>query len=344
MTNPKPFWRRPFNFFLGRVVLIFAVLYLLAQSALSDLDARVTSGRDDGAPLPWAKAQSLFLISQVLPLWQPGASTVAPGKVFTDCPDCPKMVEIPAGYYLIGSPLFEGGRYQQFFGRHPIRAQFQYLNREGPRRLVHIAKPFALSQYEVTFAQWDAAQDDPEWETLTGRAPRKPLFGPGDFSNRAVTQVDQNDAHAFATWLSHKTGQHYRIPSEAEWEYAARAGTTTRYPWGNDIGVNNAACLGCSDTWKEMRIGPVGMFPPNGFGLYDMIGNGWEWVEDCFTASHPAAISHGSAYKFPNCELVVFKGGTAFSTPWQNRSAMRVGPHPYNNGEGSTIRLLRELD
>ena len=328
------------------VLVLCGGLYLLAQSALSDLDQIVASGGTivrKGDPLSTPKSWALFLVSQVLPLRQPGAALAAPGRVFQDCANCPEMIEIPPGFFLIGSPLTEGGRYQHFFGRYPVRQQFQYLNREGPRRLVQIDHAFALSRYEITFAQWQAAQDDPNWLQVTGRPPRKPTLDVADYLKRAVTKVDRNDAGAFAAWLSAKTGQNYRLPTEAEWEYAARAGTTTRYPWGNDIGLNNANCAHCSDIWPEKRIGPGGMFPPNKFGLYDMIGNGWEWVQDCFESWHAASTVDGSAYLFPGCEFGVFKGGGAFPYAWQNRSAMRVGPHPYNNDEGSTIRLLREM-
>jgi formylglycine-generating enzyme required for sulfatase activity len=340
----RPVLSRVSAWVMGIVAALCLGLYLLALSALADLDAAAAAGAAERDPLSAPKALALFLAAQILPLRQPGDEQIQPGRVFQDCPDCPAAVEIPAGYYLMGSTLFERGRYRHFFGRHPVRDQFQFLNREGPRRLVHIARPFALSQYEITFAQWDAAQDDPDWQAVTGRAPRKPILGMSNQSGRAVTNVDRNDAEAYAKWLSHKTGQHYRIPTEAEWEYAARAGTMTRYPWGNEVGVNHASCVGCSDLWGETRPGPVGLYPPNGFGLHDMNGNAWEWVQDCFAPYHPASTADGSAYTYPGCELGVFKGGTALATAWQNRSAMRVGPHPFNNGEGSTIRLLREID
>jgi formylglycine-generating enzyme required for sulfatase activity len=341
----KQLWARSLTQILGFLLAIALGGYMLALSALSDLDALMASGGAGPTnPLSEPKATALFLVSQVLPLHQPGADLVKPGKVIQDCPDCPTMVEIPPGYYFMGSTLFERGRYQHFFGRHPVREQFQFLDREGPRRLVHISRPFALSQYEITFAQWNAAQDDPQWQDITGRPPRKPILGMSDQDKRAVTNIDRNDAEAFAKWISHKTGMTYRIPTEAEWEYAARAGTVTRFPWGNEIGINNASCVGCSTLFTEHRPGPVGLYPPNGFGLYDMIGNAWEWVQDCFEIYHPASTTDGSAYKYPQCELGLFKGGAALATSWQNRSAMRVGPHPYNNDEGSTIRLLREID
>ena len=327
--------------------LALAAVYSVAQLALADLDRIVASdavGSSANDPLPAYKSWGLFLAAQVFALRQPGGEVTEAGRVFRDCPDCPEMVEIEAGYYLIGSPLTEIERYRHVFIRWPIWHELKYLNREGPRRLVRIARPFALSVHEITFAEWERAQRDPGWQKITGRPARMIDFGEPDYLYRPVTQIDQNDARAFAVWMSTTTGQPYRLPSEAEWEYAARAGTVTSRPWGNEIGTDKAACDGCSTIWPHWRVGPVGLHAPNGFGLYDMVGNGWDWVEDCFTRIHPASISDGSAWKGGNCEFGVFKGGATFGTAWQNRSAVRVGPHNYNAGEGSTIRLLRELD
>ena len=334
---------------LGLAVLAFLGVYAGAELALRDLDAIVAAGPEAVAhadkPLPAYKDWSLFLAAQVLPLRQPGAAAVTPGRIFRDCPDCPEMVEIPAGFYLMGSPLFEWDRYRQIFSPRDWRTRFESANREGPRRLVHIAHAFALSRYEVTFAQWDAAQDDPAWIDATELYPRKPqLDGVEDVANRAVTKVNQFDARAYACWMSRHTGQRYRIPTEAEWEYAARAGTVTARPWGNAIGWNNASCLGCGDRWPDKRIGPVGLYAPNGFGLYDMIGNGREWVRDCFASYVAASITDGSAWLQPGCIFGVAKGESAYAEAWRNRSAYRVGPHLHNALEGGTIRLLRELD
>lgn len=331
---------------LGAVV--FAGLFFVAQTALNDLDDAIeTAASTDKAiwgALPWHKRTALFVTSQVLPLRQPGAGNVREGRIFRDCEEvCPDMVELPAGYYLMGTPLTELGRYMHVITRRPYLKQLPFINREGPRRLVRIPQPIAVSRYEITFAQWDAAQADPEWQSVTGQPPRSPEFDAPDRDVRPVTGITWDDARAYAAWISARTGRTYRLPTDAEWEYAARAGTTTSRPWGNDIGENMAACDGCGPDRAAEIVGPVGQFPPNDFGLYDMIGNGWEWVEDCFEPWHDGIKTNGAAHVFDDCEFVVFRGGSAEDPPWQNRSGMRVGPHPYNDGPGSTIRLVREI-
>lgn len=352
MTNAAPKRRSVLRRFLGRlgavVLVVFVALYALAEFALNDLDTIVAAGPEAIAradkPLPAYKDWALFIVAQVLPLRQPGAASVAPGRTFKDCPDCPEMIEIPAGFYLMGSPLLEWDRYRQIFSPRSWRTRIESANREGPRRLIHIARPFAMARYELTLAEWNAAQDAPDWADVTELWPRKPDLGAPDVANRAVTMVDQADARGYAAWLGRRTGQRYRIPTEAEWEYAARAGTVTARPWGNAMGWNNASCLDCGDRWTERAIGPVGLYAPNGFGLYDMIGNGREWVRDCFASYIAASITDGSAYLESNCVFGVAKGESAYAEAWRNRSAYRVGPHIFNKREGGTIRLLRELD
>ena len=343
-------------FFLLRWSVIGAVLvagllgiaYGIAHNTLTELvSAALTAERSGTAPppnIPLYKSTALYVAAQVFPLRQPGADLVREGRIFKDCEEiCPDMVELPAGYFFLGSPLTEWERYTHVITRRPYRKQLPFWNREGPRRFVRVEAPVALSRFEITRAQWDAAQADPDWETASGQSPRTPAFEDDPAQNRPVTGITWTDAKAYAAWLSAKTGHRYRLPTDAEWEYAARAGTTTTRPWGNDAGQNMAACDGCGPDWAEQIVGPVGQFPPNGFGLYDMIGNGWEWVEDCFEPWHDEVQVDAAAFVYDDCEFVTFRGGSAEDPPWQNRSAMRVGPHPYNDGAGSTIRLLREM-
>ena len=134
---------------------------------------------------------------------------------------------------------------------------------------------FYLSKYETTFDQWDACYDDGG----CSHYPDDEGWGRG---NRPVINVAWNDAVQYAKWLSRKTGQVWRLPTEAEWEYAARAGSSTKYSWGNSIGRNKANCDGCGSQWDYKKTAPVGSFSANRFGLYDMHGNVWEWVYDWY--------------------------------------------------------------
>ena len=161
--------------------------------------------------------------------------------------------------------------------------------------------------------------------------------------NQPVVCVDWNDAQAYTKWLSKKTGKHYRLPSEAEWEYAARAGTSTIYYWGKDIGQNNANCADCGSQWDGKQTSPVGSFAPNVFGLYDMSGNVWELVEDNWHDNYNGAPTDGSAWH-GNSEARVLRGGSWVNAPYLVRTAKRIfsggsGPRDYNTG----FRLARML-
>ena len=199
----------------------------------------------------------------------------AVGAVFRDAlksgGEGPEMVVLPTGRFRMGSPSGETGRFSH----------------EGPLRTVTIGSRIAMGCNEVTFADYD------RFVLATGRArPDDAGWGRG---SRPVINVSQEDAQAYAAWLSAQTGQAYRLPSESEWEYAARAGTRTRYSWGDEIGVNRANCDGCGSEWDDEQTAPVGRFEANGFGLYDMHGNVWEWLEDCYADSYAGAPSDGSA-------------------------------------------------
>lgn len=333
--------------FLAAAAGVVAILtYLLALAALRDYDraAPGTLEPEVTGLLALPKRAALAAVSQILPLRQPGATAITPGRIFHDCAGCPELVEVPAGYFLMGTTLFERDRYNHLsvYPRSRIE-KLKVANREGPRLMAEIPAAFAIMRYELTYGQWEVAQRAPDWFSATGRIARIPKFAevarPGD----AVTGIDWYDARAYGRWLSAQTGETYRLPSEAEWEYAARAGSVTAYPWGNEVGVDNAACLGTSTIWQEPRVGPGGLHAANAFGIHDMIGNAWEWVEDCYTGNHTASQASGAAETREMCAFAVLKGGAVFEEPWQCRSGMRVDPHRFNGGEGSGIRLVREL-
>ncbi len=192
----------------------------------------------------------------------------------------PEMVVIPAGRFLMGC----------------VSGRDCYID-EGPVHEVTVAS-FALSKYEVTFEEYDrfteatggARADDRGW----GR------------DRRPVVNVSWEDAQAYVAWLSLETGEPYRLPSEAEWEYAARAGTETAYSWGNEIGDNRANCFNCGSRWDNGQTAPVGSFGANAWGLHDMHGNVFEWVEDCSHLRYVGAPSDGTAgtARFASCAAV----------------------------------------
>ena len=152
-----------------------------------------------------------------------------------------------------------------------------------------LAKPFAVSKFEVTFEQWEAC-------VAVGACAHVPDSGMGR-NTQPVINVSWDDVQRYVAWFSKMTGRPYRLLSEAEWEYAARAGTTTAYSWGGAIDENNANCKGCGSQWDDRQTAPVGSFAPNAFGLYDMRnGNVWEWVEDCFHDNYEGAPKDGSPW------------------------------------------------
>ena len=244
-----------------------------------------------------------------------------PGDKFRDCPECPEMVVVPEGSFRMGSPPSEEGR----------------SDSEGPVHRVRIAEPFAVGKYEVTFEEWDACERDGGcggyWPDDEGR-------GRG---SRPVIHVSWEDAQAYVAWLSRKTGEAYRLLSEAEWEYAARAGTTTRYHWRDDIGWNRANCDGCGNRWDARGTVPVGSFPANAFGLYDVHGNVWEWVEDCWNGSYAGAPTDGSAWTSGNCDRRVLRGGSWYDDPRNLRAALRDWYGTVNRYDYLGFRVARTL-
>jgi formylglycine-generating enzyme required for sulfatase activity len=239
---------------------------------------------------------------------------------FRDCSDCPEMVVVPAGKFVMGSPATEHGRFDA----------------EGPQHPVAI-RSFALGKYDVTSEEfliflretgYEPAQCDPRYGLGWSSPGRGMAYPPGGVEPPRWPAVCLNwyDAEAYIAWLNAKTGGRggsYRLPSEAEWEYAARATTTTTRWWGDAIGVGNANCNGCGSKWEGRELAPVGSFPPNRFGLYDMLGNVWQWTDDCWNESYVGAPSDGQAWKSGDCTKRVLRGGSWSNAPEFIRSATR---------------------
>ena len=208
----------------------------------------------------------------------------------------PEMVLIPGGNFLMGSAMDRS---------------------EQPIHEV-IIRTYYISKYETTFEQYDFFTD-------SIGMPRRNDLGWGR-GKRPVVDVSWNDAVAYTNWLSEQTGSKYRLPTESEWEYAARAGSTTEYFWGEDLGKNNANCIDCKSPWDEKGTAPVGSFLPNKFGLYDMHGNVFEWVQDCFMLNYEGAPIDGSARVDCNSpNSAVMRGGSWDTPGYSIRSAKSSG-------------------
>jgi len=263
------------------------------------------------------------------------------------------FVNIPAGHFQMGSPSDEKGRYDD----------------EGPLHDVAIAA-FALSRYDVTRGEFAAFVKETgydtgnscytfetnEWKSHDGRNWRDPAFHQTD--RDPVVCVNLSDIHAYAEWLGRKTGHRYRLPTEAEWEYAVRAGTTSARFWGDNPDqacvyanvadqtareqITNAKTWdihNCSDGYAYTS--PVGSFKPNAFGLYDMLGNVWQWTEDCYHKNYKGAPNDGSAWTTGACELHACRGGAWLIEPENVRSASRVRDYPMSRFTSLGFRLVR---
>jgi formylglycine-generating enzyme required for sulfatase activity len=250
------------------------------------------------------------------------------GEEFKDCDDCPTMVVIPAGSFMMGSPLNEEGRFDA----------------ESPQHRVTIRYSFLVGKFEVTFDEWDACVSAGGCNGL-GPASEGGDNGWGR-GNRPVINVSWDDTKSYISWLSDKMGKTYRLLSEAEWEYAARAGTTTRFRWGDNIGSDWANCIGCGSQWDNNKTAPVGSFSVNAFGLYDMHGNVWEWVEDCYNENYDGAPNDESARlsAVGGCDLRVERGGSWSETPRFMRSAFRLYGFTVDRRDNLGFRVARSLD
>jgi formylglycine-generating enzyme required for sulfatase activity len=256
-------------------------------------------------------------------------------REFKECDECPVMVGIPAGEFLMGSPAEEPGRFDT----------------EGPLHRVSV-KAFALGKYPVTSEQFlrflkDSGHQPPPCNRLQNLSWRSPGRGQAyppysvEPPKWPAVCLDWNDAQAYVAWLNVKakaarpnlTNAPYRLPSEAEWEYAARAGTVTARWWGDAIGSGHANCNGCGSKFDYHVLADVDSFPANPFGLYSMLGNAWQWTQDCWHESYAGAPTDGSAWTAEaDCTKHVVRGGSWDNVPIFVRAATRSGSTA-NGGE-----------
>ncbi len=267
-----------------------------------------------------------------------GTACIKPGsgESFKDCPDCPEMVVVPPGSFVMGSPASEPGR----------------LPRESPQHNVTIAAPFAVGKFAVTFAEWDACVAD------GGCGSYRPDDGGWGRGGRPVINVNWHDSKRYAAWLSKKTGNAYRLLSEAEREYVARAGTTAPFWWGSSITLEQANYGGSSakgignyyayaKTGKKYKFPektlPVKSFDPNPWGLYQVHGNVREWVEDCWSGSYQGAPADGSPWTGGDCGYRILRGGSWHSGPGYLRAAARDYMVP-GTSDDTGFRVARTLN
>ncbi|MFV2055696.1 MAG: SUMF1/EgtB/PvdO family nonheme iron enzyme [Thiohalomonadales bacterium] len=288
--------------------------------------AQFKAAKEDKQATLLAKQQQNAQAKTVVTPPRASASTVAnrpqPGTTFQDTlkdgNKGPEMRVLKGGRFLMGAADKEPGSYKSEFPQHEV-----------------LIRSFVIGRSEVTFA------DYARFAKATGTALPDDLgmgWGP-----RPVFRVNWNAAQAYAAWLSTQTGKDYRLPTEAEWEYTARAGGNTSYWWGNAIGSNNANCNGCGSHWDKKQRAPVKSLKPNGFGVYDTVGNVWEWVQDCYHDNYGNAPADGSAWESTNCASRVLRSGSWNGDPQFVRSANRNGDTPGNRGSDIGFRLARTL-
>lgn len=233
-------------------------------------------------------------VARLDPREPPSPAGTLTRQIFQDCPACPVMVEVGPGRFMMGSKTDRA---------------------EQPVHRVTIPYAFAIGQHEVTYGNWKACVEaggcsyTPELSDVSDDMPMR--------------NVSWHDAQDYVTWLSEQTGRPYRLPTEAEWEYAARANTETAYWWGEEPGSGEANCKDCGGNYDRENPMPVGFYAPNPFGLYDTSGGVWEWVEDCWYSSYEDAPGDGHARDEANCTQRVLRGGSWLNTADYLRSATR---------------------
>ena len=255
-------------------------------------------------------------------------------------PVIPEMITVPAGRFLMGDR--HGGGYKD----------------ELPVHEVVISNTVALGRYEVTNQEYVTFLNDLNppgrevrlWIKTKAEEPSSHIARVANayrvttgYARHPVVNVSWLGAIAYVGWVTGKTGRRFRLPTEAEWEYATRAGTDSKYWWGNQVGKNNANCDGCDDRWGGKGTAPVGSFPANAFGLHDVHGNVWEWVRDCGDSGYPSAPTDSRARKGKACKSRIVRGGGWNFNPWYARSAARFRLLPTARQNAVGFRLAQDL-
>jgi len=260
------------------------------------------------------------------------------GATFRDCPVCPQLVIVPAGRFVMGYDSFV-----EFEDRDAPIVEPKRFAQTPARRQVTISRPFAAGKFEITFDEWDACVD------AGGCGKYSPKDNGWGRGNRPASNINWHDAKLYVDWLSKHTGRSYRLLSEAEWEYAARGGSTKPYPLGNGLAaacesgnIGSSICIGITGAGPS----PVGNFPANGFGIHDTVGNVNEWVEDCWHSTYRGAPSDGTPWiDGGDCSRRVFRSGSWNNTRYRNvSSGARWGVEKNYRGANSNTGLRVALD
>jgi formylglycine-generating enzyme required for sulfatase activity len=279
------------------------------RAAKSERTAKV-AGRSSKAAAKEAAARDSD--ESAAPIVEPVAR-----REFKDCPECPRVVVLAPGVFTMGGSSID--------------------QTEQPAHLVTLEHPFAIGKYEVTVREWNACVEAGGCKSTAqyaGLSPRAP-----------IRDISWNDAQQYVQWLSKLTGASYRLPSEAEWEYAERGGTSTRYWWGDQMAPGKANCKDCGPPWQIDEPVEAGSFEPNPYGLYDMNGSVWEWVQDCWHNSFSQAPGDAVPWDDqPGCEARVVRGGSwRDSAPFMVAST-RAGDAPSLRQSQNGFRVARDVD
>ena len=269
----------------------------LAQARLERLRAAPSQATNatPAAPAPKAKEMPVKPAapapSAAAPATATATATTRAGAEIKDCPACPALMSVPAGSFMMGNNASDPS--------------------EKPAHQVSIGAPFAIGKFEVTVQQWNACADARGCQKIAQPANTAP--------NAPMRDVSWDDAQQYVKWLSAASGKPYRLPTEAEWELAARGGTTTPYWWGAQMAAGKASCKDCGPPWSAERPANVGSFAANAYGLYDTSGSVWEWVSDCWHNNFKDAPADGRSWDQPNCSVRVIRGGS-----WREGAAYMV--------------------